>query len=129
MVFNRYSDWDNDGCSDLDEDDNDDNDDHADEDDACEKGFRNWISNSTTDWDNDGCQDVREDEDDDNDGVDDVNITGDQLVGARKHRSTPPMWMQMDVLRYNDSDNDGVNDLLDQCEGTPQGLQVNGVGC
>ena len=28
-----------------------------------------------------------------------------------------------------DSDNDGVNDLLDQCEGTPQGLQVNGVGC
>ena len=127
---NRYSDWDNDGCSDLDEDDNDDNDDHADGDDACEKGFRDWISNSTTDWDNDGCQDVREDEDDDNDGVDDVNITGDQLDRCPK---TPLNSTDVDAdgcaAIQRDSDNDGVNDLLDQCEGTPQGLQVNGVGC
>ena len=127
---NRYSDWDKDGCSDLDEDDNDDNDDHADEDDACEKGFRNWISNSTTDWDNDGCQDVREDEDDDNDGVDDVNITGDQLDRCPQ---TPLNSTDVDAFGcaaiQRDSDNDGVNDLLDQCEGTPQGLQVNGVGC
>jgi len=127
---NSYSDWDKDGCSDLDEDDNDDNDDHADEDDACEKGFRNWISNSTTDWDNDGCQDVREDEDDDNDGVDDVNITGDQLDRCPQ---TPLNSTDVDAFGcaaiQRDSDNDGVNDLLDQCEGTPQGLQVNGVGC
>jgi hypothetical protein len=127
---NSYSDWDKDGCSDLDEDDNDDNDDHSDEDDACEKGFRNWISNSTTDWDNDGCQDVREDEDDDNDGVDDVNITGDQLDRCPQ---TPLNSTDVDAFGcaaiQRDSDNDGVNDLLDQCEGTPQGLQVNGVGC
>ena len=127
---NSYSDWDKDGCSDLDEDDNDDNDDHADEDDACEKGFRNWISNSTTDWDNDGCQDEREDEDDDNDGVDDVNITGDQLDRCPQ---TPLNSTDVDAFGcaaiQRDSDNDGVNDLLDQCEGTPQGLQVNGVGC
>ena len=127
---NSYSDWDKDGCSDLDEDDNDDNDDYADEDDACEKGFRNWISNSTTDWDNDGCQDEREDEDDDNDGVDDVNITGDQLDRCPQ---TPLNSSDVDAFGcaaiQRDSDNDGVNDLLDQCEGTPQGLQVNGVGC
>ena len=127
---NSYSDWDKDGCSDLDEDDNDDNDDYADEDDACEKGFRNWISNSTTDWDNDGCQDEREDEDDDNDGVDDVNITGDQLDRCPQ---TPLNSTDVDAFGcaaiQRDSDNDGVNDLLDQCEGTPQGLQVNGVGC
>ena len=127
---NSYSDWDKDGCSDLDEDDNDDNDDYADEDDACEKGYRNWISNSTTDWDSDGCQDVREDEDDDNDGVDDVNITGDQLDRCPQ---TPLNSTDVDAFGcaaiQRDSDNDGVNDLLDQCEGTPQGLQVNGVGC
>ena len=28
-----------------------------------------------------------------------------------------------------DTDSDGVNDLLDQCEGTPSGLLVNAAGC
>ena len=69
---NRYSDWDNDGCSDLDEDDNDDNDGHSDENDTCAKGFANWFSDNNTYWDNDGCEDATEDDDDDNDGVNDV---------------------------------------------------------
>ena len=73
---------------------------------------------------------MSEDEDDDNDGVDDVNATGDQLDRCPQ---TPLNATDVDAFGcaaiQRDSDNDGVNDLLDQCEGTPQGLQVNGVGC
>ena len=127
---NRYSDWDNDGCSDLDEDDNDDNDDHADVDDTCPKGVARWISDPSTDWDNDGCQDATEDEDDDNDGVDDLNLTGDTLDLCPQ---TPMNATGVDehgcAAVERDTDQDGVNDLLDQCEGTPVGLSVNSVGC
>ena len=28
-----------------------------------------------------------------------------------------------------DTDGDSINDLIDECEGTPSGLQVNAVGC
>ena len=73
---------------------------------------------------------MSEDEDDDNDGVDDVNATGDQLDRCPQ---TPLNATNVDEFGcaaiQRDSDNDGVNDHLDQCEGTPQGLQVNGVGC
>ena len=127
---NRYSDWDNDGCSDLDEDDNDDNDDHVDSEDACAKGVANWMSDSTTDWDNDGCQDATEDDDDDNDGVNDINATGALLDECPK---TPMNATDINEVGCaaveRDTDGDGINDLLDQCEGTPTGLIVNAVGC
>ena len=127
---NRYSDWDNDGCSDLDEDDNDDNDDLVDTNDSCAKGVANWQSNPDSDWDNDGCQDATEDEDDDNDGVNDVNATGELLDICPK---TPLDATDVDdrgcAAIERDTDGDGINDLEDQCEGTPQGLTVNTVGC
>ncbi len=127
---NRYSDWDNDGCSDLDEDDNDDNDDHVDADDGCAKGVANWVSDNTTDWDNDGCQDATEDDDDDNDGVNDVNATGDQLDRCPKTPMNATGVNEFGCAAVErDTDGDGVNDLLDQCEGTPTGLIVNAAGC
>lgn len=127
---NRYSDWDNDGCSDLDEDDNDDNDDHNDLNDACAKGVANWLSDNTTDWDNDGCQDATEDDDDDNDGVNDVNATGDQLdLCPRTPLNATDVNDVGCAALERDTDSDGVNDLLDECEGTPAGLMVNAAGC
>ena len=127
---NRYSDWDNDGCSDLDEDDNDDNDDHDDATDMCAKGVADWVSDSDSDWDNDGCQDATEDDDDDNDGVNDLNATGAVLDLCPK---TPINATDVNDVGCaaveRDSDADGVNDFVDQCEGTPTGLDVNDVGC
>ena len=127
---NRYSDWDNDGCSDLDEDDNDDNDDHDDTTDMCAKGVADWVSDSDSDWDNDGCQDATEDDDDDNDGVNDLNATGAVLDLCPK---TPINATDVNDVGCaaveRDSDADGVNDFVDQCEGTPTGLDVNDVGC
>ena len=109
---NRYSDWDNDGCSDLDEDDNDDNDDHLDEFDMCAKGVANWVSDSASDWDNDGCQDATEDDDDDNDGVNDVNATGDilDLCPQTPINATDVNDVGCAAVE-RDTDNDGVNDL------------------
>ena len=127
---NRYSDWDNDGCSDLDEDDNDDNDDHDDTTDMCAKGVADWVSDSDSDWDNDGCQDATEDDDDDNDGVNDLNATGAVLDLCPK---TPINATDVNDVGCaaveRDTDADGVNDFVDQCEGTPTGLDVNDVGC
>ena len=127
---NRYSDWDNDGCSDLDEDDNDDNDDHLDINDLCPKGDAFWSSDETSDWDNDGCRDATEDEDDDNDQVNDVNATGATLDLCPQ---TPINATDIDEFGCaaveRDTDNDGINDLDDQCEGTPSGLTVNSLGC
>ena len=37
--------------------------------------------------------------------------------------------MNLDALQQNDTDSDGVNDFLDECEGTPMGLLVNTQGC
>lgn len=127
---NRYSDWDNDGCSDLDEDDNDDNDDHNDITDACAKGAANWASDELSDWDNDGCQDATEDDDDDNDGVNDVNATGDTLDECPKTPLNATGVNEVGCAAVErDTDADGVNDFVDQCEGTPAGLVVNTVGC
>ena len=129
-VSNRYSDWDNDGCSDLDEDDNDDNDDHLDTDDLCPKGVASWVSDASSDWDNDGCQDVTEDEDDDNDNVNDVNETGATLDLCPRTPANATDVNEVGCAAIErDTDNDGVNDLDDRCEGTPNGLSVNALGC
>ena len=39
------------------------------------------------------------------------------------------MLMILGARISNVSDCDGVNDLIDACEGTPSGLTVNSVGC
>ena len=129
-VSTRNNDWDSDGCNDFVEDLNDDQDDYDDLDDSCPLGEQMWNANSNNDFDQDGCHDVFEDDDDDNDGVNDFNSTGYTLDQCPQ---TP--LESFDVDQYGcaaferDSDVDGVNDLLDQCEGTPSGLVVNEIGC
>ena len=129
-VSTRNNDWDSDGCNDFVEDLNDDQDDYDDLEDSCPLGEQMWSSNSNNDFDQDGCHDVFEDDDDDNDGVNDFNSTGYTLDQCPQ---TP--LESFDVDQYGcaaferDSDFDGVNDLLDQCEGTPSGLVVNEIGC
>ena len=83
-----------------------------------------------TDFDMDGCYDSTEDLDDDNDSVNDVNATGATLDLC----PTTPLGA-LDVDEFGcaaierDTDGDSINDLIDECEGTPSGLQVNAVGC
>ena len=127
---NRYSDWDNDGCSDLDEDENDDNDDHNDSTDSCPKGVASWFSTDETDWDDDGCRDEDEDNDDDNDGVNDVNATGSTLdLCPKTPRNSTDINEHGCAAIERDTDGDGVNDLTDECPGTPANLVVNTAGC
>lgn len=125
-----YEDWDNDGCRDQSEDIDDDNDMKNDNEDLCPKGIANWNSSIIHDFDQDGCQDSSEDNDDDNDGVNDVNSTGIVLDICPQ---TPLNATDVDeagcAAIERDSDLDGVNDLIDQCEGTPSLLIVNEVGC
>ena len=129
---NLYLDWDQDGCHDLLEDSDDDNDGENDSSDLCPKGRTNWIlqRDSNTDFDMDGCFDSTEDDDDDNDAVNDFNATGSILDQC----PYTPLGAS-DVDEYGcaaierDTDSDGINDLLDQCEGTPTGLTVNAAGC
>ncbi len=129
-VSTRNNDWDSDGCNDFVEDLNDDQDDYNDLEDSCPLGEQMWSADSNNDFDQDGCHDVFEDDDDDNDGVNDFNSTGYTLDQCPQ---TP--LESFDVDQYGcaaferDSDIDGVNDLLDQCEGTPSGLVVNEIGC
>ena len=127
---NLYSDWDNDGCADLDEDDNDDNDSVADEFDACPKGEVGWNSTVESDFDNDGCLDATEDNDDDNDAVNDVNNTGAILdLCPTTPNNATDVNEQGCASVERDTDQDGINDFLDACQGTPTGLIVNDVGC
>ena len=129
---NFYNDWDQDGCNDLLEDNDDDNDGETDATDLCPKGRANWESerSQVNDFDMDGCYDSTEDVDDDNDSVNDVNSTGAILDLC----PTTPQGA-VDIDQYGcaaverDTDVDGVNDLLDECEGTPSGLLVNAAGC
>jgi len=124
-----YTDYDGDGCRDLDEDNDDDNDTIGDFSDSCWKGKMNWVSNSTSDFDGDGCNDIDEDADNDNDGVDEFNQTGvalDLCPYTILNKSTD----ENGCADYQkDSDGDGVNDELDQCQGTPSGIEVNSDGC
>ena len=127
---NLYSDWDGDGCADLDEDNNDDDDSIIDAADACPKGEVGWNSTLESDFDGDGCMDSTEDDDDDNDLVNDFNNTGGVLDRCP---TTPTNATDVDergcAAVERDSDEDGINDLLDFCEGTPSGLTVNEAGC
>ena len=129
---NLYLDWDQDGCHDILEDNDDDNDGVNDTSDFCPKGRTNWIlqRNSNTDFDMDGCFDSTEDDDDDNDAVNDKNATGailDQCPYTPLGATDVDEYGCAAVER--DSDFDGINDLIDQCEGTPSGLTVNTAGC
>ena len=129
---NLYLDWDQDGCHDLLEDPDDDNDGENDSSDLCPKGRTNWVlqRNSNTDFDYDGCFDSTEDDDDDNDAINDVNATGATLDQCPY---TPLGATDIDeygcAAVQRDGDSDGVNDFLDQCDGTPSGLSVNAAGC
>ena len=127
---NLNMDWDKDGCNDFNEDNNDDEDDYVDSDDSCSRGAQYWSSNDTTDFDRDGCHDFYEDDDDDNDGVNDFNLTGDILdLCPQTEIGSLDIDENGCAAIQRDSDNDGINDLYDQCQGTPTGLVVNSVGC
>ena len=63
--FNLSSDFDGDGCDDLNEDSDDDNDGYMDNSDTCLTAD----GNVSEDFDTDGCDDADEDNDDDNDGI------------------------------------------------------------
>ena len=129
-VSDLYTDWDSDGCRDTDEDMDDDQDGALDEDDSCPVGAVEWVRNDLTDYDDDGCQDSDEDTDDDEDGVADFNSTGAVLDRCPR---TPLNATSVDEFGCSavqrDSDEDGVNDLLDQCADSPAGVVVNSVGC
>ncbi len=87
------TDWDNDGCRDINEDTDDDNDEIDDVDDNCpytsyDPPRPTWVSDSTSDIDGDGCRDSDEDTDDDADGFDDVGddcptVSGTSLNGTQ----------------------------------------------
>lgn len=87
------TDWDNDGCRDINEDTDDDNDEIDDVDDNCpytsyDPPRPTWVSDSASDIDGDGCRDSDEDTDDDADGFDDVGddcptVSGTSLNGTQ----------------------------------------------
>ena len=56
-TLDSSTDYDTDGCRDVDEDDDDDNDGQIDVSDSCPEGVENgWIPDSSTDYDTDGCR-------------------------------------------------------------------------
>ncbi len=124
------TDWDSDGCFDDTEDSDDDNDGMADEIDQCPRGYQNWNAQDVFDYDEDGCHDEEEDMDDDDDGVADYNETGSQLDNCTR---TPLNATEVNEEGCSsierDTDEDGVVDYYDACEGTPSDLLVNEVGC
>ena len=125
-----YTDWDSDGCNDQYEDPDDDNDGINDIDDLCWKGFQNWISTPNLDYDGDGCNDLSEDDDDDSDGVNDVNETGVTLdLCPRSPLNATDIDSNGCDATERDTDQDGVMDSNDECQGTPIGNPVNDVGC
>lgn len=97
----------------------DDQDGIADEDDLCQWGEADWISNAMNDHDEDGCKDATEDEDDDNDGI--LDALDECPVGAMN-----PDRIDLDndgcddEREDTDNDGDGVPNHLDQC---PNGAQ------
>ena len=97
----------------------DDQDGIADEDDLCQWGEADWISNAMNDHDGDGCKDATEDEDDDNDGI--LDALDECPVGVMN-----PDRIDLDndgcddEREDTDNDGDGVPNHLDQC---PNGAQ------
>ena len=124
------TDWDSDGCFDETEDDDDDNDGMLDELDQCPRGSKYWKAQDVFDYDSDGCHDDDEDMDDDADGVPDYNETGFQIDNCTR---TPLNATDVNEEGCSsierDTDDDGVVDYYDACEGTPDNLVVNEVGC
>jgi len=121
-------DHDQDGCRDEDRDADDDGDNVLDLSDICPKGQINW--NSSFDHDSDGCHDDFEDSDDDSDGFTDIQdscprgYVGQSGVGMDLDQDGC-----IDSTEDDDDDNDGVNDSMDECRYTPNGLNVDSVGC
>ena len=115
---NSISDYDNDGCYDMNEDTDDDGDGIEDEDDNCPTNMQwGWTSNLTNDLDSDGCKDIVEDDDDDGDGKNDTldrcplgetNWTSDSFTDIDRDGCR-------DVSEDDDDDNDGVADVNDAC--------------
>ena len=122
------SDYDEDGCKDL-EDLDDDDDGVFDGSDSCPNGNLDWISGTVTDHDSDGCNDAVEDLDDDNDGILDL------LDACQKGETGWPANINTDFdgdgckdsYEDEDDDNDGILNSVDQC---PQSNGVtNSDGC
>jgi hypothetical protein len=125
------TDRDGDGCRDYDEDSDDDGDGLLDENDDCPVGQISWISNSETDYDGDGCQDGGEDIDDDNDSI--LNDFDWCVRGKVDWTSTALVDVDNDgchdAEEDSDLDNDWIDDVNDNCPGTPFGLVVDATGC
>jgi hypothetical protein len=107
------SDFDGDGCRDINEDLDDDNDGISDDVDRCDTSEVGWTSTPDSDNDLDGCHDDG-DADDDNDGWSD---TKESQCGTNHLRSTSkPADFDGDMICDivdSDDDNDGVDDSQD----------------
>jgi hypothetical protein len=120
------SDYDGDGCEDVQEDDDDDNDGVVDSVDVCPKGQLGG-----PDYDNDGCKDAEENDDDDDGVLDEQDAcrTGQKAWLS----STENDWDQdgcRDIDEDNDDDNDGLADILETSQyGTdPNNPDTDGDG-
>ena len=120
-ISDEYSDYDSDGCRDIDEDFDDDNDDVWDTSDDCTPPLMSMLGNvpGWMDHDSDGCHDD-EDDDDDNDGVFDYEDTLCQTSINHEFISTPSSDYDRDgcedTSEDDDDDADGVVDFLDACD-------------
>ena len=121
-ISNENSDYDNDGCRDIDEDFDDDNDGILDTNDDCTPPLMSKRGNlpGWMDHDSDGCHDDYEDDDDDNDGVFDSEETLCQTSINHGFISTPSSDYDgdgcEDASEDADDDADGVVDDLDACD-------------
>ncbi len=121
FVSSNTTDYDSDGCYDINEDSDDDNDGVTDFADKCRLGLLGWLSGDELDYDGDGCNDAVEDEDDDSDSITDDDDLCDRSPSA--WRSTFSNDHDRDGCRDSDEDtdddNDGVLDAIDLC---PKGV-------
>jgi hypothetical protein len=114
----NFTDYDGDGCRDVDEDLDDDNDGFEDHMDHCPIGNIIELFNvSAEDRDQDGCQDVDEDLDDDNDGVSDLI---DFCTSSNSMLFQLLTWNDYDSDGCHDDedidlDNDGISNIIDSC--------------
>ena len=101
------TDYDGDGCNDLNEDLDDDGDGKEDSRDDCPKGTKNWDSNTVSDRDSDGCRDADEDLDDDGDGI----LDSDDLcpLGLTLWTSTINNDIEGDGCKDGEESSDSVN--------------------
>lgn len=116
-----FTDYDGDGCNDMEEDNDDDNDGLTDDQDRCPKGMKDWNHDSINDFDKDGCRDIDEDDDDDNDRVDDdrdafplncrysLDTDGDGFPNPSARLNCKSLGLS-NLIEDLDSDNDGASD-------------------